>query len=159
PSTTSVYGTQSELVDEGCLEAELKPQSPYAESKLAAERLLRSLGEREGLRFISCRLGTIFGVSPGMRFHTAINKFCWQAVMRQPLTVWKTAIDQRRPYLELADAVRAIHFIVDREIFDGGTYNVITTNCTVREIVDRIKEHVSDLAIEYVDSAIMNQLS
>ena len=33
-STTSVYGTQSEIVDEACSVEELKPQSPYAKSKL-----------------------------------------------------------------------------------------------------------------------------
>src|SRR5688572_6252 len=76
PSTTSVYGTQAEIVDEDCSIDELKPQSPYADSKLKAEQLLQRLGESEGLRFVTCRFGTIFGVSPGMRFHTAINKFC-----------------------------------------------------------------------------------
>ena len=30
-----------------------------------------------------------------MRFHTAINKFCWQAVLGQPLTVWTTAKNQQ----------------------------------------------------------------
>jgi len=87
PSTTSVYGSQAEVVDEDCSIDDLKPQSPYAESKLRAERLLQALGETEGLRFIICRFGTIFGTSVGMRFHTAINKFCWQAVMGQPITV------------------------------------------------------------------------
>jgi UDP-glucose 4-epimerase len=33
PSTTSVYGTQAEIVDENCPVTDLKPQSPYAESK------------------------------------------------------------------------------------------------------------------------------
>ena len=30
PSSTSVYGSQNELVDENCPDEELKPQSPYA---------------------------------------------------------------------------------------------------------------------------------
>ena len=34
-----------------------------------------------------------------MRFHTAVNKSCWQAVMGQPLTVWETAYGQKRTYL------------------------------------------------------------
>src|SRR4051812_27834175 len=33
-STTSVYGTQSDEVDEECPLSDLQPQSPYAESKL-----------------------------------------------------------------------------------------------------------------------------
>ena len=39
PSTTSVYGVQTDVVDESCPEEGLKPQSPYAESKLQAENL------------------------------------------------------------------------------------------------------------------------
>ena len=33
-SSTSVYGTQNTVVDEECPEADLKPQSPYAATKL-----------------------------------------------------------------------------------------------------------------------------
>lgn len=158
-STTSVYGTQNETVDEDCSPSELKPQSPYAESKLKAEQLLQRLGESEGLRFIICRFGTIFGTSIGMRFHTAINKFCWQAVMGQPITVWRTALHQKRPYLDLTDAVEAIKFILRKDLFDRKVYNVLTVNASVKTIVDVISEYVADVTIEYVDTRIMNQLS
>ena len=94
-----------------------------------------------------------------MRFHTAINKFCWQAVMRRPITVWRTALHQNRPYLELGDAVEALKFIIGRELYDGRVYNVVTTNTSVRKIVDLIASFVPDLSIEYVDTEIMNQLS
>ena len=86
PSTTSVYGVQESLVDESCTPEQLKPQSPYAEAKLKSEQWLASC---DGLKYVVLRLGTIFGVSPGMRFHTAVNKFIWQACMGQPLTVWR----------------------------------------------------------------------
>jgi nucleoside-diphosphate-sugar epimerase len=158
-STTSVYGPQGDTVNEDCSPTDLRPQSPYAESKLRSERLLTQLGETEGLRFITCRFGTIFGVSPGMRFHTAINKFCWQAMTGQPLTVWRTALEQERPYLDLGDAVRAIHFIIERKQYDGRMYNVVTANASVRRIVETISGHVPDVSIEYVDTRIMNQLS
>lgn len=159
PSTTSVYGTQAEAVDENCSIDDLKPQSPYAESKLKAERLLQALGETEGLRFIICRFGTIFGTSAGMRFHTAINKFCWQAVMGQPITVWSTALNQNRPYLELGDGIRSLKFILQKSLYDGNLYNVLTVNTSVKSIVDIIRTHIPDLEIQYVDTRIMNQLS
>ena len=158
-STTSVYGTQSDLVDEACPVADLQPQSPYAESKLKSEQLLKNLAVEAGLRHVIMRLGTIFGTSIGMRFHTAINKFCWQAVTGQPITVWRTALDQRRPYLDLTDCVDAIEFAIQRDLFDGNIYNVLTLNATVREIVEIISAHVDGLAVEYVDTRIMNQLS
>jgi UDP-glucose 4-epimerase len=158
-STTSVYGTQEEVVDENCLEKDLQPQSPYAKSKLKAEKLLTALAENSDLKFITCRFGTIFGASIGMRFHTAVNKFIWQACTGKPITVWRTALDQKRPYLSLTDAVAGLKFIVKENIFNNGIYNVLTVNSTVREIVEAIKRYVPDLEVSYVDSRIMNQLS
>jgi len=121
--------------------------------------LLHDKGASGALRFVICRLATICGVSAGMRFHTAVNKFCWQAVMGQPLTVWRTAMDQKRPYLYLGDAVRAVTFILTERAFDGRVYNVVTDNASVRQLVDYIRPHVPDVTVEYVDTPIMNQLS
>lgn len=158
-SSTSVYGSQSELVAEDCSPEELKPQSPYATTKLKEEQLVSKLCLEVGLKAISCRFGTIFGASPGMRFHTAVNKFCWQAVMGQPITVWSTAYDQKRPYLDLFDAARAISFIIRKDLFDGRIYNVLSHNATVRQVADTIREFVPSLQVSFVDNKIMNQLS
>ncbi len=158
-SSTSVYGTQAALVDEDCSEDELQPQSPYAVTKLKEERLVQQLVKDCGLRASIFRFGTIFGVSPGMRFHTAVNKFCWQAAMRLPITVWSTAYDQMRPYLDLGDACKAIAHIIRSELYDGRVYNVLTLNATVHEVVDTIRTFVPALEINFVDSKIMNQLS
>jgi len=159
PSTTSVYGSQSEQVDETCPIEELQPQSPYAEYKLKSEQMLQEMGKNYGLKFVTCRFGTIFGTSIGMRFHTAVNKFCWQAVMGQSLTVWKTAMDQKRPYLGVDDAVESIKFIIEKNIFNSEIYNIVSSNNTVSEIVDTIRKLVPNLKVELVNSEIMNQLS
>jgi UDP-glucose 4-epimerase len=158
-STTSVYGTQEEAVDEDCTPEELKPQSPYAESKLRAEQLILKLGREKGLRSFIGRFGTICGTSIGMRFHTAVNKFCWQACLGRPITVWRTAMHQKRPYLELGDAIRALDFVLKTDRFDNEIYNVLTANATVSQIVALISERVPDLQVEFVDAKIMNQLS
>jgi UDP-glucose 4-epimerase len=158
-SSTSVYGTADAEVDEECPRSDLKPQSPYAETKLREEEMLAELGRARGLRFIICRFGTIFGKSPGMRFHTAVNKFCWQAVVGQPVTVWTTALHQVRPYLDLTDAVAAVNFTIEKDLFDGRVYNVLTLNATVAQILDVIRKRVPDLQVKYVDAKIMNQLS
>jgi nucleoside-diphosphate-sugar epimerase len=157
PSTTSVYGVSEGIVDETC--GVLQPQSPYATSKLDAERFITRLGETSGLKFFIARFGTIYGASIGMRFHTAVNKFVWQACVGEPLTVWRTALDQKRPYLDLHDAVRAMKFVVEKRLFDNQIYNVLTDNFTVRDIVEAIAVHVPDLEMKLVDSRIMNQLS
>ena len=78
-SSTSIYGTQKKIVDESCGDEDLLPQSPYAISKFKEEKLLLEKSKKLGLDMIILRLGTIFGVSKGIRFHTAVNKFCYQA--------------------------------------------------------------------------------
>jgi nucleoside-diphosphate-sugar epimerase len=158
-STTSVYGVQSGEVDEDCSKEDLKPQSPYAAAKLAAEEMLARLSATDGLRFVTFRFGTIYGTSVGMRFHTAINKFCWQAAMGQPITVWRTAMDQVRPYLDLGDAVRVFIYAIERQLFDGRIYNAVTNNLTIRNIVECISRHVASVNVQLVDTEIMNQLS
>lgn len=158
-STTSVYGSQSELVDENCSKTGLKPQSPYAESKFYGENFLTNLAKQHNFDFVILRLGTIFGYSIGMRFHTAVNKFIWQASTNQEITVWKTALGQKRPYCGLNDCISAINYVLNNNIFDRQVYNIVTVNHTVRNIVDRIKYFVPDAKIKFVDSPIMNQLS
>ena len=158
-SSTSVYGSQADVVDEDCSESELQPQSPYAETKIKEENIIKKLSQEKDLKAVICRFGTIFGTSPGMRFHTAVNKFCWQAVLGQPLTVWKTAYHQKRPYLDLKDGVAAIIFIIRNKIFDGQIYNVLTLNATVSDIVEVIKRNIKKVGVKFVNAEVMNQLS
>jgi len=44
-------------------------------------------------------------------------------------------------------------------LFDGSTYNVLTANLTVNEIIEAIKRHIRPVNIQWVDAEIMNQLS
>ncbi len=157
PSSTSVYGSQSTLVDETC--SELFPQSPYAESKLLEEQAMQEASSA-GLKGVVLRLGTIHGTSPGMRFHTAVNRFCFQSANRLPLSVWITALHQKRPYLSLWDASRAIAHVINHEMYRGEIYNVVSANHTVSQIIDAIESKIGEKCkINFVESQIMNQLS
>ena len=158
-STTSIYGPQSELVDENCSESDLNPQSPYADVKMIEEKLISENQNFTDKNFIILRLGTIYGFSPGIRFHTAVNKFCFQASIKKPLTVWKTAFLQKRPYLSLDDLSNAIIHIINKNLFSNCIYNLVSKNCTVKEIIDIIKKYSRNISIEFVDHEIMNQLS
>ena len=79
--------------------------------------------------------------------------------MGQPLTVWRTALDQKRPYLDLNDAVSAICFVISRRLFANKIYNIVTENLSVRQILHIIRQRVPSIEVELVDSKIMNQLS
>ena len=154
-SSTSVYGKQDSMVDENC--KSLEPQSPYAHIKLLEEKYLKK--NKNKLNFVSLRLGTIARVSKGMRFHTAVNKFCLNTILKVEIPIWNNAIDQYRPYLSLSDAVKVIHFIVKKNLFNKQTYNILTGNYTVRQILNIIKKNNFKIKIRKTKSPILNQNS
>lgn len=151
PSSTSVYGVADCIVHEDD-RSFLNPQSPYAESKIEVENHLLTKKNN----YVILRLGTIFGTSSGMRFHTAINKFCYQAAYGQPLTVWKENYEQKRPYLGLDDLVSAIRIIIKNKKSWNKTYNVLTDNYALKDVVNIIKK-VADAKINFVNTPLINQ--
>lgn len=129
-----------------------KPQTEYAAMKYLEEVALNR-------RFCTIlRLGNLFGPSPGMRFHTAVSKLCWQAAMGEPLTIWKTALDQLRPYLDLIDVVNAICFIIKHDHFNGQTFNLVSENATIGKVVRYIDERIKT-EISIIESPSMNDIS
>ena len=156
-SSTSVYGKQSSLVDENCEKKFLKPQSPYADIKLIEEEMLKNASNK--IKYITYRFGTISGVSSGMRFHTAVNKFCLNAALDNDIAVYKTALNQYRPYLSLKDAFKVFKFTIENDVFKNDIYNALSENCTVKQIIKKIKKFKKRLKIKFVNSKIMNQLS
>jgi UDP-glucose 4-epimerase len=155
-SSTSVYGKSDGIIDENCLKKFLKPQSPYAAIKLKEEEFLR----KNNIDYVTLRFGTISGVSFGMRFHTAVNKFCLNAMLGKEIPVWSTALNQLRPYLSLKDAFRVVKYVINQNLFDKGVYNVLTSNLTVQNICDYINRYCNKkIKIKFVNSEIMNQLS
>ena len=156
-SSTSVYGKQAELVDETCEEKFLKPQSPYADIKLIEEKMLQKVSK--DINYITYRFGTISGVSSGMRFHTAVNKFCLNASLNNDITVYKTALNQYRPYLSLVDAFKVFKFTIEKDLFKNDIYNALSENCTVNQILQKIRKSKKNIKVKFVSSKIMNQLS
>ena len=156
-SSTSVYGKQTDLVDENCEKKYLKPQSPYADIKLIEERMLKK--EEKNLKYNTFRFGTISGISKGIRFHTAVNKFCLNAAINENIYVYKTALNQYRPYLSLKDAFKTFKFCIEKDFFNNDVYNILSGNFTVNQILKKIRNHKKDIKVKLVKTEIMNQLS
>ena len=152
-SSTSVYGEQKGLVNENCIK--LKPKSPYAEIKLIEEENLKK--KLKKLKFITYRFGTIAGVSKGMRFHTAINKFCFYCMLGKPLPVWKGMFDKPKPYLSLKDAFNVIKFTLEKNFFKNSIYNILSQNLTLRNVIKSFKKCKKNVKIKYQISRLINQ--
>ena len=91
------------------------------------------------MKYVTFRFGTISGKSKGMRFHTAVNKFCLDVSLNQPITVYKTALFQYRPYLSLKDAFKLFKFTIEKDLFKNDIFNALSENCTVSQIIGKIK--------------------
>ena len=155
PSSTSVYGVSADVVYEDD-DLVVNPQSPYAETKVEIENLLKNQND---ISYLILRFGTVFGESIGMRFHTAINKFCYEVSLGRPLTVWKQNYEQVRPYLGLDDAIGSIiHFLGNLQCFNQ-TYNVISGNFKLSNVVKSIEKVAGKVELNMVDTPLLNQFS
>jgi nucleoside-diphosphate-sugar epimerase len=156
-SSTSVYGKQTAIVDEECEKKYLKPQSPYAKIKIEEEDILKRKSKL--INYITLRFGTIVGISSGMRFHTAVNSFCLSAALNEKIKIYKTALNQYRPYLSLSDAFKVFKFCIEKNFFENDIYNVVSNNFTVNQIIEKIKKIKKNATTILVNSSIMNKLS
>jgi len=83
-------------------------------------------------------------------FRHVVLRVCRNALMGQLLTVWRTASNLRRPYLDVRDDVDALSFIVGAQLFDGRICNVETKNATVKMMRDIITLHRPGVATRCV---------
>jgi len=132
-STCSVYGSQpNSLITEKSMCA---PLDFYAKQKYLSERAIGWLNRAPTI----LRFGTLFGLSPRMRFDLVINLFIAQALDEKIITV--NGGEQYRPFLHVSDAADSIIFSMEKNL--TGTYNVISENLTILQAAERIKKLTS----------------
>jgi len=134
-SSTSVYHGLTGLVTE---ETPIhRISSSYARSKMDVEQLLKS---SQQLKFTILRLGSVHGLSAGMKFETVVNKFCLQYSEMKPLTVWSGALNVIRPYLSILDFIRAIEFIIYNLRFNNQVFNLVTKSWSTQEMISILEK-------------------
>jgi nucleoside-diphosphate-sugar epimerase len=134
-SSASVYGLKSEPnVTE---DLELVPISEYNKTKMVAERVILSYGDRLVTTII--RPATVCGPSPRMRLDLTVNLLTMQALTNGAMTVLGGS--QVRPNIHVDDLVDAYLFAHDRRL--PGVYNAGFENLSVLEIAQRISARVT----------------
>jgi nucleoside-diphosphate-sugar epimerase len=147
-STCSVYGAgRTEVLDE---DAVVNPISLYAETRLYGERGILSLADKT-FSPVLLRLGTIFGLSPRMRFDIIINYLTQKAMMEKKISIFGG--DQWRPLLHVADAARAFQVAMESplEKIDKQIFNVGLANLKIKEIGDIIQKAIPDAEVQTLD--------
>jgi nucleoside-diphosphate-sugar epimerase len=157
PSSTSVYNQTGYELSES--ETGESPVSNYARVKKEEEMFLQN-ANKSGARNTILRLGTIFGTSPGMRFHTAINNFCWNHSIGSPIDIWGNSLTLMRPYLGLDDAVSGIKRVIQSKNDLPNLINLVSENLALFEVIEMI-ERVSGRKVQlnHVTEQISSTLS
>ena len=93
-----------------------------------------------------------------MKFHTAVNKFCLQSLLGKKITIWKTALNQIRPYLSIEQLREVILLILknNRKYFNNNKCNIVTENYSIQEILKLIK-NFKKINIKLVSALSMNK--
>jgi nucleoside-diphosphate-sugar epimerase len=125
-STCSVYGASlGRLLNE---KSKVFPLSIYAISKLAAEEAI----EKTKGNFVIFRLGTLFGLSPRMRFDLVVNRFIAQGVQDRKISVFGGS--QFRPFVHIRDVADA--FVKAVQTDDVGLFNLGGFNYKIVDLAD-----------------------
>ena len=146
PSSTSVYEKNDGQVNESTEIA--APSNPYSLGKYLEEEKLKAYSKS-----LVLRLGTIHGISPGMRFHTAVNKFCWEAVNNIPISLWKNSAYKTSPYLGLNDLYSILNSIIMNN-FDTHALklvNLVSHNSTPHKVFEEIHKCLPKTELKFID--------
>jgi UDP-glucose 4-epimerase len=145
-STFHVYGANGcGAVDEATVP---QPIHPYALGRYLGELVTQLFRRQHGVRGLCVRMSNSLGAAISAdvpRWSLVGNDLCRQAVTSRRL-VLKTAGTQRRNFLTLHDAARAIEFLArhpERWPDDGIIHLGSALNLSIRELAERIAAEVT----------------
>jgi len=150
-STYSNYGLSldGKPVNE---ETPLNPQSLYAETKIASERLL--LGQPDAACApLIYRIATLYGLSPRTRFDLIVNQFVLEAYSRRELLIYQRGYS--RSFAHIQDAIAGIILGLrsSLEKIRGQVFNLGSKegNYTKDQIVASILKRLPETTVRYKD--------
>jgi UDP-glucose 4-epimerase len=123
-STSALYGLFEGKSSE---KKELSPQSPYAKSKLSAEKLLEEFSQKYPINTCSLRLFNVFGPrqDPNSEYAAVIPRFVKLARESSDLIIYGDGT-QTRDFIYIKDVVDAFIKATGKQ----GVYNIASGNAT-----------------------------
>ncbi|QAU12249.1 SDR family NAD-dependent epimerase/dehydratase [Halorubrum sp. BOL3-1] len=151
-SSCNNYGRAASTdIDE---ETEQNPLNPYAESKVACERLLDEAIAAYDFDGTALRMSTNYGWSPGIRFNLVVNHFVFRGLTDRSLTVYGDGSNWR-PFIHVRDAARAyLDAALDPDAWPQRVYNVGSNaeNYRISEIAEIVREELDqNLDVTYLE--------
>jgi nucleoside-diphosphate-sugar epimerase len=156
-SSCIMYGmSEVAVVDET---APLDPLTEYARSKVRAERAISQLADASfSPTFL--RNGTVYGISPRMRFDTVFNNLIGSAVATQRVVVHGDGTPWR-PVVHVSDVARAFITVLEatREDVHNEAFNTgaVELNCQVGELARLVVEAVPGCDLVVLGEAVADR--
>lgn len=148
-STCEVYGEPARVpIAE---DAELRPHSPYAASKAAADRICFAYFKTHKLPVTIVRCFNIYGErQKEARFGAVIPIFVGQALHHEPIKVFGSG-EQTRDYVHVSDVVRAYCSAIEHPELAGEVINFGTgVGTRIKDIAEYIAQKL-DGEVTYVN--------
>ena len=146
-SSGEAYGsaTHSPIIET----AELRPHSPYAASKAAADRVCFAYWKTYGIDVSIVRPCNIYGPrQKAGKGGAVIPIFVERALARKPLVVHGTG-EQRREYMHVDDLVTAYQLVLENANIQGEVINLGTGETpSIKEIAEFIAQRLG-ASVEY----------
>jgi nucleoside-diphosphate-sugar epimerase len=119
-SSCSVYGFRDAILDET---SALAPVTTYAKASMLAERDTLALADKN-FSVTALRQGTLYGLSPRMRFDLVVNTMALSLLKNNAITV--SGGSQWRPLVHVEDSAQAFIQIMhtDAALTSGQIFNV-----------------------------------
>jgi UDP-sulfoquinovose synthase len=181
--TMGEYGTPNIDIEEGYLEVSHKgrtdtlpfpklPGSFYHLSKVHDSHNIHFACRVRGLRATDLNQGVVYGIETEETalddrlltrfdyddvFGTALNRFCLQAVIGHPLTVYGKG-GQTRGYLNIADTLRCVELAVMNPAERGEmrVYNQFTEQFSVQQLAEHVRQAGGEVGMEVVVDRLEN---
>lgn len=146
-----IFGSSCSVYDQGIKggskllteSAEISPSAPYSYSKYTAEKSILPLAD-EKFTVVVLRKGTVYGLSPRMRFDLVINQMVKDAISLRLIKVYCQG-KQWRPFIDVGQAAECYIKIVKvpSTLINGQIFNLLSFNMTIDDLAKNIYKAAS----------------
>ena len=134
-SSAAVYGEGNQDVNL-TEETKMNPISPYGESKVMMEEIIRQWKSSYNFNYVILRFFNIYGIGQSSEYAGVITKCLEKIKQKKPIEIFGDGL-QTRDFVAIEDVINAIYNAMQSS--NSGTYNIASgKTITINELVNKM---------------------